>query len=50
MRQLMERIPMLQWNSKIAFVVLVSVVVAAMLAFSTFGISAFGDSGLNFTW
>jgi len=50
MRQLMERIPMLQWNSKIAFVVLVSVVVAALNDKSTFGISAFGDSGLNFTW
>jgi hypothetical protein len=36
---------MLQWNSKIAFVVLVSVVIAAMLAFS-----AFGGSDLNFTW
>jgi len=36
---------MLQWNSKIAFVVLVSVVVAASLAFS-----AFAGGGLNFTW
>ena len=33
---------MLQWNSKIAFVVLVSVALAAMFAF--------GGSGLNFTW
>jgi hypothetical protein len=50
MRQLMERIHlMLQWNSKIAFVVLVSVALAAMLAFSA-GISLFGGSGLNFTW
>jgi hypothetical protein len=36
---------MLQWNSKIAFVVLVSVALAAM-----FALSAFGGSGLNFTW
>jgi hypothetical protein len=41
----MERIHMLQWNSKIAFVVLVSVALAAM-----FAVSAFGGSGLNFTW
>jgi hypothetical protein len=41
----MERNPMLQWNSKIAFVVLVSAALAAMLA-----LSAFGGSGLNFTW
>jgi hypothetical protein len=39
---------MLQWNSKIAFVVLVSVALAAMFAFSAF--SAIGGSGLNFTW
>jgi hypothetical protein len=41
---------MLQWNSKIAFVVLVSVALSAMFAFSAFGISAFSGSGLNFTW
>jgi hypothetical protein len=41
----MERIlPMLQWN-KIVFVVLVSVALAAMFAFS-----AFGGGDLNFTW
>lgn len=40
---------MLQWN-KIVFVVLVSVVLAAMLAFSAFGVSVFGGDGLNFTW
>ena len=41
---------MLQWNSKIAFVVLVSVAVASMLAFTGFGVSAFDLGGLNFTW
>ena len=41
---------MLQWNSKIAFVVLVSVALAAMFAFSA-GFSLFGSGGgLNFTW
>src|SRR5438309_7329969 len=46
MRQLMERNPpMLQWNSKIAFVVLVSVALAAMFAFSA-GFSVFGGAAL----
>jgi hypothetical protein len=46
MRHRIERIiTMLQWNSKVAFVVLVSVALAAMFAFS-----AFGGGGLNFTW
>ena len=40
---------MLQWN-KIVFVVLLSVALAAMFAFSAFGVSVFDGSGLNFTW
>ena len=37
---------MLQWNSKLAFVVLVAVALAAMLAKAHGG----HDGGINFTW
>jgi hypothetical protein len=48
MRHLIERtFTMLQWNSKIATVVLVSVALANLFAAFRLGV---GGGGVNFTW